>query len=455
MVFVLIFLWTIAAVLLVNNPKNESTRWVAFSAFAAGGGGLSRAMTETAIPYLHTHELITPTIENILFKLHIIGSFMNHNGLPYCFLMFAISYSGFFNKQLKNKLACVLLIPIVIMLFNTPFYPDIKNNFRILFMWCVPYLLVGMTLLIVSYAKESIQLIKRNRFYIILFTFPPIIFQIFVNYTFKAFFDFEEVWRLMPLVITLLFMTFVILISKHGLLGVKLRFDNNKRESAMRAVTSGASALNHTIKNEIGKIDILSDRIKYEAERENPKPIVKDIDTIMDSTSHMLSMVDRIQKHSQEIILIPDYHKVCEIIESSIEMSLPYLEKKNIDVVMHVKTHVKMYCDSVHMQEVLRNLIKNAAEAMEHNGQLRISAYETRKSIVIEIQDNGPGIDQEDLTRIFHPYFTTKNRSKNFGLGLAYCMNVMHKHDGKIDVQSKKGLGTTFILQIPITEQPV
>lgn len=73
MVFVLIFLWTIAAVLLVNNPKNESTRWVAFSAFAAGGGGLSRAMTETAIPYLHTHELITPTIENILLS-HPCGS---------------------------------------------------------------------------------------------------------------------------------------------------------------------------------------------------------------------------------------------------------------------------------------------------------------------------------------------------------------------------------------------
>ncbi|WP_155252404.1 sensor histidine kinase, partial [Paenibacillus polymyxa] len=144
-----------------------------------------------------------------------------------------------------------------------------------------------------------------------------------------------------------------------------------------------------------------------------------------------------------------------EVIESSIEMSSPYLEKKNIDVVRHVKTDVKMYCDGVHMQEVLRNLIKNAAEAMEHNGQLRISAYDTRKAIVIEVQDNGPGIDQEDLTRIFHPYFTTKNRSKNFGLGLAYCMNVMHKHGGKIDVQSKKGLGTTFILQIPITEQPV
>ena len=58
----------------------------------------------------------------------------------------------------------------------------------------------------------------------------------------------------MPLVITLLFMAFVILISKHGLLGVRLRFDNNKRESAMRAVTSGASALNHTIKMRLVKL---------------------------------------------------------------------------------------------------------------------------------------------------------------------------------------------------------
>lgn len=380
---------------------------------------------------------------------------MNQNGMPYCFLMFAVCYSGFFSKKIKIIFSSVLPIPIVIMFFLTPMTPDIQNNFEILFYWCVPYLVAGLLLILIRYIKETAAYRKRSHLYTILFSFPPILFQIFVNYTFRAFFQFQEVWRLMPFVITAVFVLFVILVSKQGLLGVKLRFENDRRESAMRAVTSGALALNHTIKNEIGKIYILSDRVKYVAEQNNQDMITKDVQTILDSTGHMLAMVDRIQKESQEIILKPGHYDVSQIIESSIEMMNPYLQIKNIEVVCYIKTKSTIYCDHVHLQEVFRNMIKNAVEAMGNGGKLRISAFDTRKAIVVEIQDNGSGIAQEDLTRIFHPYFTTKNRSLNFGLGLSYCFNVMQKHNGKIDVESKKSEGTTITLQFPIKRRTV
>lgn len=455
MIFVLFILWTIAAVLIVNNPRNESSRWVAFTAFAAGGGGLSRTMTETFIPYLHKHQISNPDIEYLLFKLHVAGSFMNHTGTPYCFLMFAVCFSGFFGKKTKRILAAILPIPIVVTFFLTPMTPDIQIDFTFLFYWCVPYLIAGLILLFISYIKEPVASRKRNRLYTIVFASPPIIFQIFVNYTFKAFFDFPEIWRLMPFVMGLLFLLFITLLTKEGLLGVKLRFEHDRRESAMRAVTSGASALNHTIKNEIGKIFILSDRIKYVAEKNDQDLIVKDVQTILDSTDHMLSMVDRIQKQSQEIVLVPDYHRLCGIIESSIDQMQSILQSKNIELVRLIKLESLIYCDRVHIDEVLRNLIKNAVDAMSNGGLLKISAYEIRNKIVIEIQDDGLGIASEDLNRIFHPYFTTKNRSNNYGLGLSYCINVMEKHNGRIDVHSKKNEGSTFSLQFPINRRAI
>lgn len=79
MVFVFIALWTIAGILLIINPKNESTRWAALTAFTGGGGGLSRTVTETMIPYLEKYHLLTSILESILLKLHMFGSFMNHN----------------------------------------------------------------------------------------------------------------------------------------------------------------------------------------------------------------------------------------------------------------------------------------------------------------------------------------------------------------------------------------
>ena len=165
MIFVLIALWTIAAILLITNPKREATRWAALTAFTGGGGGLSRTMTETVIPYLHRYQIGTPAMDAFLFKLHIAGSFMNHTGLPYCFLMYAISYSGFFKDKARKILAWVLPTPAIFMFIVTPLAPDIDLNFKILFVWCVPYLLAGLFLLSYSYYKERNPLMKKSRLF--------------------------------------------------------------------------------------------------------------------------------------------------------------------------------------------------------------------------------------------------------------------------------------------------
>lgn len=124
--------------------------------------------------------------------------------------MFAVCYSGFFRKQSKQVLAWVLPAPIVGMLFITDFTPPITHNFQMLFFWCVPYLLVGLALLTVSMVKEKNGKRKRSRLVSNLVAFPPILFQIVVNYTFKTFFHLTKFWRYMLFIITLLFISFLI-----------------------------------------------------------------------------------------------------------------------------------------------------------------------------------------------------------------------------------------------------
>jgi two-component system sporulation sensor kinase B len=91
----------------------------------------------------------------------------------------------------------------------------------------------------------------------------------------------------MPLVITVLFVSFPIFGTKYGVLGVRLKFERQRLDSTMRAMTSGTSILNHTIKNEIGKIHMLADRIKYKAVTNVQREINKDIGMVIDSTEHM------------------------------------------------------------------------------------------------------------------------------------------------------------------------
>lgn len=450
MVFVLIALWTIAAILLIVNPKRESTKWAALTAFAGGGGGLSRAVTETILPYLHKHEISNAALDAFLFKLHIAGSFMNHNGLPYCFLMYAICYSGFFGKKARRLMAYILPLPIIVMFFITPMSPDVQHNFKILFIWCVPYLLLGLGLLIYSFLKEKNPLMRKSRMFSNLVAIPPIIFQIYANYTLKAFFQVNEIWRYMPLVITVLFVSFLIFGTKYGVLGVRLKFERQRLDSTMRAMTSGTSIINHTIKNEIGKIHMLADRIKYNAVANVQREINKDIDIVMDSTEHMLAMVTRIQSQMQDVALQGNPHNLVKLIENALISIQPYLEQKHILVTKNCTLSVELLCDKVHMQEVFNNILMNAIEAMNaKGGELYIQMYDTKKNIIVEVRDNGEGISKENMPYVIDPFFSTKNNNQNFGLGLSYCYNVMQKHGGSLEVHSEKNVGTTILLHFP------
>ncbi|MBW2283969.1 MAG: two-component sensor histidine kinase [Deltaproteobacteria bacterium] len=105
---------------------------------------------------------------------------------------------------------------------------------------------------------------------------------------------------------------------------------------------------------------------------------------------------------------------------------------------------------STELQQVLLNLINNAVDAVEEGtGAVAISARLEEPDIVIEVTDNGGGIQKENLSRIFDPFFTTKPVGKGTGLGLSICYGIVKRMGGKIRVNSKPGSGTTFRIRVP------
>jgi CheY-like chemotaxis protein len=127
--------------------------------------------------------------------------------------------------------------------------------------------------------------------------------------------------------------------------------------------------------------------------------------------------------------------------------------------------HVKI--DENQMQQVIYNLVVNAKETMPGGGQILITAESTLlgpdtkaplKSgnyVKISIQDHGSGIPAADMSRIFDPYFTTKEVSniKGTGLGLAICHGIIRDHNGFMTVDSRPGIGTTVHVYVPVSEE--
>ena len=109
--------------------------------------------------------------------------------------------------------------------------------------------------------------------------------------------------------------------------------------------------------------------------------------------------------------------------------------------------------DRNQLKQVFFNLIKNAVEAMQPGGQLKIRSRADDESVFLLFGDSGAGIKQEDLGRLFQPYHTTK--PGGHGLGLMIVQRIMREHGGQIGIESKEGVGTVVTLQFPRKDRRV
>jgi signal transduction histidine kinase len=117
---------------------------------------------------------------------------------------------------------------------------------------------------------------------------------------------------------------------------------------------------------------------------------------------------------------------------------------------------IELSADAAQVEDAVLNLIINALEAIEDEGEVKVRVRraesdreaETEEEAVIEVSDNGRGINEEDLARIFNPFFTTTQGGT--GLGLPAVRRIARAHGGGIEVRSSSGKGSTFTLHLPI-----
>ncbi len=106
-------------------------------------------------------------------------------------------------------------------------------------------------------------------------------------------------------------------------------------------------------------------------------------------------------------------------------------------------------CHPTQISQVFTNLLVNAAQAIETRGEIRIRTRQEGGEVVVEIADSGKGMTPETISKLFTPFFTTKPRGQGTGLGLSVSYGIIARHQGRIDVQSEPGKGSTFTIRLP------
>lgn len=109
----------------------------------------------------------------------------------------------------------------------------------------------------------------------------------------------------------------------------------------------------------------------------------------------------------------------------------------------------KIKCNAGQLQQVFMNILLNALQSIEKQGEIKVRTWHEADNIFISISDTGCGIPADKINRIFEPFFTTKEVGQGTGLGLSIVYDIISKHNGDIKVDSNSGIGTTFTIRIP------
>lgn len=147
---------------------------------------------------------------------------------------------------------------------------------------------------------------------------------------------------------------------------------------------------------------------------------------------------------------------VVYLVNQTINLMHHLFEKGKVDASIHVVNEEpsRILGNTGEMEQVFLNLIINALQAVpEDGGELNVDIDRVDDQIVVKLQDSGEGIPEENLPKIFDPFFTTREDAGGTGLGLSIIFGIVEKHNGRIEVDSEVGQGTTFILRFPALQE--
>lgn len=218
--------------------------------------------------------------------------------------------------------------------------------------------------------------------------------------------------------------------------------EHDSRQQMDKLVHVGelTSRITHDMRNPLTVIINYSMMVRKNSKNKLDKKSLDQLALIEDEARKIYHQIEDVLNYVKLPPLKLQNHSLHDILRKTIER----IENTD-DIEIHLpKSNPQIICDIDKMEIVFVNLINNAIEAIGGVGTITIDASEDKNSVTVEIEDSGPGINQDNIDKIFEPLFTTKTTGT--GLGLPSCKNIIERHHGVISVKNNP---TRFIIKLP------
>jgi signal transduction histidine kinase/iron only hydrogenase large subunit-like protein len=238
-----------------------------------------------------------------------------------------------------------------------------------------------------------------------------------------------------------------------------LNVSNEKLATARQALKQSEKLANmgqlsagiaHELNNPLGVISMYSNILKDESSEDDP--IREDLELIVEQANRCKNIVGGLLNFARKNQIVPVKTNIIEFCKRSLQ-SVIIPANITTSFVSRVENS-EVLIDKDQMMQVLTNLEKNAIDAMPDGGKLHLTVEDSVSDFTITITDEGSGIKEENMEKIFTPFFTTKGIGKGTGMGLPLVYGIVKMHKGQIKVKSnaiiEKGpTGTSFIIRLP------
>jgi two-component system, NtrC family, sensor histidine kinase HydH len=218
------------------------------------------------------------------------------------------------------------------------------------------------------------------------------------------------------------------------------QLEMNEKMAAMGELTGGVA---HEVRNPLNSISIIIQRLALEYEpkedRDNYFILIK---TIREEIARINKIIEQFLKLARKpkLNIVPENIKV--ILDKAINLISTEAISKKIKIIKNIPDDIILNVDSDQLLQALINVLNNAIQSIENSGTIHINLTKLQNETLMEIADNGTGIEKENLKKIFNLYYSSKPHGA--GIGLSIVNQIVNEHNGRIEVESDIGKGTTF-----------
>lgn len=450
--------------------------------FAAKKGGYSREMLE----FLFVSMELKTTIQYLVIPLNVIGYMiaLGRYLFPLFLLQIAMRYSmisAIRKDPLIKKLSVLLPVVSLIVYYpgiyktvtlNRPKLQEFLTEFS--YFWILLYICIALILLIHEYFSITMVFFRRQFSLIVICMIaisglyllycgqdPGQVYRFYhASYKWKRGIGYlQHMWDIKAYYLLMLINVVCGILGFISLMRyTQENYANDMEEVVMERKYNTARVVTlvfvHSTKNQLLANRVIFKRLNgldmdKEADVKKAKEYIATLEDINESLLERMEELYRSVK-SSSIYMISC--RLEEIVANALERFHDKCPGVPVEVVL--ESDVSVLADKAHLCEAIYNLLINAQDAVEaaelgEKGKVSLLSHDERLYTVIEIKDNGVGIPKATMKKIFEPFYTSKNRNHNWGMGLYYVRAIVKGHLGSLRVESKEGKGSSFYILLP------